>query len=119
MSYINDYWLKHPKAVVQTFYNIKGRTGAFQCRTHKGNLQIWFRSERRTASPNGLKLIRTLMHDNPEEIRIIELARKDPRYAIASHLRVNINRVTPERSPNFSSLNLDSGARFRAIQQGY
>ena len=111
-------WLQHPKAVARTFFVAEGIDGAFQCKTNRGNLDIWHRSPKNILAPNNTQVVRTLKAEVEEEQRLIELARQDPRHAIAAHLGVSFVDLQAEECPDSNRPGFTGGRkRFSAMTQ--
>jgi hypothetical protein len=111
-------WLQLPKAVARTFFVAEGIDGAFQCKTNRGQLDIWHRSPKNILAPNNTQIVRTLSPDVEEEQQLIELARQDPRHAIAAYLDIEVDDLQPEECPDSTKPGYQSvSKRFSAMSQ--
>lgn len=111
-------WLRLPKAVARTFFVAEGIDGAFQCKTNRGQLDIWHRSPKNVLAPNNTQVVRTLSPDVEEEQHLIELARQDPRHAIAAHLGIGVDDLQAEECPDSNRPGFTGGRkRFSAMTQ--
>lgn len=89
-------WLGHPKAVSQRLYVADDSDGMYQCKTRSGNLIVRHHNPNNRLLPGTITTYRVYHQSDPEEAAIIELARQDPRHAIASALDISTDRVKPE-----------------------
>lgn len=89
-------WLQHPRAVAQNFFVTRKYPGAFQCKTNRGKLEIWHRSPEYMSETDCKKLVCTFSPADMGGTKLIELARQDPRHAIANHLGITLDELIAE-----------------------
>jgi hypothetical protein len=89
-------WLGHPKAVSQRLYVVDGNGGVYQCKTRRGKLVVLHHSYDHNLPEAITTTIKVFDSKNQYELPVIELARQDPRHAIAAALGVELKDTRPE-----------------------
>jgi hypothetical protein len=91
-------WLGHPKAVSQRLYIVDGKGGMYQCKTRRGKLVVLHHYHDRNLPEAVVTTIKAFDSENPAEANLFELARQDPRHAIAAALAVELDAICPENA---------------------
>lgn len=89
-------WLHHPKAVSQRLYVVDDSGGMYQCKTRRGKLVVLHHSHDRNLSEAIVTTVKVFDSEDQDDLLVIELARQDPRYAIATALGVEMEGIRPE-----------------------
>lgn len=89
-------WLGHPKAVSQRLYVADGSDGMYQCKTRRGKLVVLHHSHDSHPVEAVVATIKVFDPEDQDDLPVIELARQDPRYAIATALGIELEDIQPE-----------------------
>lgn len=93
-------WLQHPNAVARTYFVTDSQAGAFHCKTNRGQIEVWHRSEEYAFLPAGKRCVKSFDAQDPANVELVENTRRDPRHAIAAHLGCGVDDVYAEDSPD-------------------